>query len=76
MHSLEQAAWDIGLRTNANKTEYMYFKREWVISNLNSGPLKLVDKFTYLDSSVSSTVDMHLMKAWTGIDRLSITSIR
>ena len=38
-------------------------------------PLKLVDKFTYLGSSVSSTekdIDTRLMKAWAAIDRLSI----
>ena len=38
-------------------------------------PLKLVDKFTYLGSSVSSTekdIDTQLMKAWTATDRLSI----
>ena len=36
---------------------------------------KLVDKFTYLGSSVSSTekdIDTQLTKAWTAIDRLSI----
>ena len=37
--------------------------------------LKLVDKFTYLGSSVSSTekdINTQLTKAWTAIDRLSI----
>ena len=37
--------------------------------------LKLVDKFTYLGSSVSSTekdIDTRLTKAWTAIDKLSI----
>ena len=38
-------------------------------------PLKLVDEFTYLGSSVPSTekdIDMRLTKAWTAIDWLSI----
>ena len=38
-------------------------------------PLKLVDKFTYLGSSVTSTekdTDTRLTKAWTAINRLSI----
>ena len=38
-------------------------------------PLKLVDKFTYQGSSVSSTekdIDTRLMKAWTANDSLSI----
>ena len=39
------------------------------------GSLKLVDKFTYLGSSVSSSendINTHLAKAWTAIDRLSV----
>ena len=39
------------------------------------GFLKLVDKFTFLGCSVSSTekyIDTRLTKAWTAIDRLSI----
>ena len=45
------------------------------ISTLEGTPLKLVDKFTYLGSSVTSTeknIDTRLTKAWTAINRLSI----
>ena len=45
------------------------------ISTLEGTPLKLVDKFTYLGSSVESTekdIEMRLTKAWTAINRLSI----
>ena len=45
------------------------------ITTLDGASLRLVDKFTYLGSSVSSTendIDTRLMKAWTVIDRLSI----
>ena len=45
------------------------------ISTLNCCSLKLVDKFTYLGSSVSSTetdLDTLLAKAWTANDRLSV----
>ena len=45
------------------------------ISTLDGTPLKLVDKFTYLGSSVSSTekdIDTRLTKAWTAINRLAI----
>ena len=45
------------------------------ISTLDGTPLKLVDKFTYLGSRVSSTekdIDTRLTKAWTAINRLSI----
>ena len=46
-----------------------------LFSTLDGTSLKLVDKFTYLGSNVSSTekdVDTRLTKAWTAIDRLSI----
>ena len=45
------------------------------ISTLDGTSLKLVDKFTYLGSSISSTekdIDTRLMEAWTAIDKLSI----
>ena len=45
------------------------------ISTLEGTPLKLVDKFTYLGSSVESTekdIETRLAKAWTAINRLSI----
>ena len=44
-------------------------------SKPNSILLKLVDKFTYLGSSISSTekdINTRLTKAWTAIDKLSI----
>ena len=74
-HRLEQVAGDIGLHVNADKAEYMCFNQKGDISTVNGGFLKLVDKFTYLGSSVSSTesdINIRLAKAWTGIDRLSI----
>ena len=55
LHSLERVAAGIGLNVNAVKTEYMYFNQTGDISTLNRSSLKLVDKFTYLRSSVSST---------------------
>ena len=45
------------------------------ISTLDGTPLKFVDKFSYLGSSVASTekdIDTRLTKAWTAINRLSI----
>ena len=44
-------------------------------STLEGTPLKLVDKFTYLGSSVESIkkdIETRLAKAWTAINRLSI----
>ena len=57
------------------KTEYMCYNQTGDISTVDGTPLKLVDKFTYLGSSVSSTekdIDTRLTKAWTAIDKLSI----
>ena len=53
----------------------MCFNQKGDISTLDGFSLKLVDKFTYLGSSVSSTekdINTRLTKAWTAIDRLSI----
>ena len=55
LHNLEQAAAGIGPHVNAHKTEYMCYNQTGDISTLNRASLKLVDKFTYLGSSVSST---------------------
>ena len=74
-HSLERAATGIGLLVNAHKTEYMCYNQTGDISTLEGTPLKLVDKFIYLGSSVSSTkkdIDTRLTKAWTAINMLSI----
>ena len=75
LHSLKRAATGIGLHVSAHKTEYMCYNQTGDISTLGGTPLKLLDKFTYLGSSVSSTekdIDTRLTKAWTAIDRLSI----
>ena len=75
LHSLERAAAGIGLHVNAHKTEYMCYNQTGNITTLDGASLKLVDRFTYLGSSVSSTekdIDTRLMKAWTAIGRLSI----
>ena len=58
-----------------NTRRNMCFNQRDNISTLNCSTLKLVDKFTYEGSSVSSTetdIDMGLAKAWTAINRLSV----
>ena len=53
----------------------MCYNQTGDISTLDGTSLKLVDKFTYLGSSVSSTekdIDTRLTKTWTAIERLSI----
>ena len=66
LHSLERPAAIIGLHVNAHNGD---------ISALDGSSLKLVDKFTYLGSSVSSTekdIVTRLTNVWTAIDRLAI----
>ena len=75
LHSQEREASGIGLYVNTDKTEYMCFNQRGNISTLKGGPLKLVDKFTYLGSSISSTkndINVQVAKTWTAIDRLSV----
>ena len=75
LHNLKRTAAGIGLHIKPHKTECICFNQTGDISTLNSSSLKLVDKFTYPRSSVSSTEtdkDTRLAKAWTAIDRLSV----
>ena len=54
---------------------YMCYNQTGDITTVDGASLKLVDKFTNLGSSVSSTendIDTRLTKAWTAIDSLSI----
>ena len=75
LHSLERAAAGIGLHVNEHKTENMCYNQTGDISIQDGTPLKLVDKFTYQGSSISSIendIDTRLTKAWTAFDTLSI----
>ena len=75
LNSLERPTAGIGLHINIDKTEYMCFNQRGNIYTLNGSSLKLVNKFSYLGSSVSSTesnINKRLEKAWTVIDRLSV----
>ena len=75
LHSLEKAAPGTGFHVNAHKTEYTCYNQTGDISTLNGSSLKLVYKFTYLGSSVSSTktdINMQLTKAWTAIGHIEV----
>ena len=53
----------------------MCFNQRGDISTLNASSLKLLDKFTYIGSNVSSTendINTRLAKAWTAIDWLLV----
>ena len=72
---MERAAGSISLHMIADRTAYMCFNQSGEISTLNGVSLKLVDKFIYLGSSVSSTendINKQIAKALTTIDRLSV----
>ena len=65
LHSLLQTTVNIGLYVIAYKTDFKCFKQLEVISALRGKLLKLVDKFTYLRSNISSTerdINMNLSK--------------
>ena len=75
LHSLKRATGGIGFHVNVHKTEYMCFNQTDDISTLGSSSLKLVDKFTYQGSCVSSAekdINTRLTKAWTATNRLAV----
>ena len=74
--SYQDTCYGGGLTSLQRFSQCMCFNQAGNISTLEGTSLKLVDKFTYLGSSISSTekdIDTRLMKAWTAIDKLSIT---
>ena len=80
LHSVEWVAAGIGLHVNAHKMKYMCFYQRGDISTQNSSSLKLVEKFTYLGSIVSSTWDRHqhttskgMNSYWEAIGHMEVT---
>ena len=72
---MERTTTGIVLHFNPHKTEYMCYNHTGDVSTLDGTSLKLVDKFTYLGSSVSSNRKGHQHAANKGMDsydRLSI----
>ena len=65
---LERATAGIGVNVNADKTEYLYYNQTGDISTLDGTSLKLVDKFTYFGSSVSTIEKTHRHTANEGMD--------
>ena len=75
LHSLKRDTAGIGLDVSAHKTKYMCFNQTGDIYTQDGSTLKLVDKVSYLRSSVSSTekdIDTRLTKARTAIDGLLV----
>ena len=73
LHILKQAAGGTDLHMEANKIEYICFKQE-AISALSGKFLEYINQLTYLGNNILSTetVNIHLLKAWTANDGLSI----
>ena len=68
---LVQTARGIGIYVNASYAKYLCFKQETATAILSSKPLKLLDLFTYLRSSISSTesdINILIGKAFTATD--------
>ena len=58
-----------------DETVYVCFKWKGIITTHSCSPLQLIYKFIYPDSNISSTesdFNIHLVKKWTAIDRLTI----
>ena len=77
LHSLKRATGGIGPHFNEYMcfNQFMCFNQRGDISTLNGRSQKLVDKFTYFRSSVSSTendINTQLAMAWTAISKLSV----
>ena len=71
LHSLEQATAGIVSMSMQTRWNTCAFNQRGDIYMLRSGPLKLMDRFTNLRSSVSST-EKDYQKAWRAINRLSV----
>ena len=59
---------------DSNKTEFMYSNQDGAICSLNGKSLKLVDKFQYVYSNISSTKrdnNIRISSTWTAIDKLT-----
>ena len=70
--SLVQSTRYISLFGNSDKAESICFNQDGTIPLLDGKPLKLVDKFMYLGSNISSNEStVNIDKAWDNIDRLS-----
>ena len=74
LRSLKQATNCLGFHVNLGKPRFMCFNQDSVISSLKK-PLKLVDRFIYIGSNISSTengVNICIAKVWTDIKWLYI----
>ena len=76
LHQIEEAAEDIGLKINSDKTEYMSLnsKSDNMISR-NGNSIKNVDNFKYLGSYIANTendINTRIAKAWAALNSMNI----
>ena len=76
LHQIEEAAEDIRLKINSDKTEYMSLnsKSDNMISR-NGNSIKNVDNFKYLGSYIANTendINTRIAKAWAALNSMNI----
>ena len=76
LHQIEEAAEDIGLKINSDKTEFMSLnsKSDNMISR-NGNSIKNVDNFKYLGSYIANTendINTRIAKAWAALNSMNI----
>ena len=76
LHRVEEAAKQIGLHINEDKTEFMAFNQPHAeLQTTEEKPLKCTDDFVYLGSWIKSSkkdIDVRIGKAWTALRKLNI----
>ena len=76
LHKIEEAAAEIGLGVNADKTEYISLnqKNNSCIKSLKGKIIKQVNDFKYLGSYVASTnhdVNVRIVQAWAALNNMT-----
>ena len=76
LHKIEEAAAEIGLGVNADKTEYISLnqKNNSCIKSLKAKIIKQVNDFKYLGSYVASTdhdINVRIGQAWAALNNMT-----
>ena len=74
LHLLEEAAANIGLSVNADKTEFISYNELGTMQTASGIPLDKVDDFKYLGSNIASTdkdIKIKIGKAWSALTNMN-----
>ena len=76
LHQIEETADDIGLKINADKTEYMSLNTNsnFIMKSRNGHTIKKVENFKYLGSYIGSTekdIEIRIAKAWSALNSMN-----